>query len=105
MEYQPGNFNWMEESFNVIEILTYDYKQLCLYAGGYGWNIFKTHTYGAPFVETKSNIYDKIRDHMWNNHTDNSFHYSMNIMEYIAKKNWVSLIKYTKKYPNWYCFS
>ena len=31
---------------------------------------------------------------MWNNHTDNSFHYSMNIMEYIAKKNWVSLIKY-----------
>ena len=105
---KPGNFGWMEqlgESLNVIEILEYDYQRLNWYAGGSGWKILYIHKYGAPIVDNEcnlSNVYDKIRDHMWYGHTDKTFIWSMNIMEYIAKFGWNELIMYTTRYKGWY---
>jgi hypothetical protein len=99
------DFTLLNESCLVTDILIYDYNALNNYAGGYGWKILKMHAYGTPIVDKYSkysNIYDKIRDHMHNLHTDKSFEWSMNIMEFIAKIGFSELISYTKMYPEWY---
>jgi hypothetical protein len=101
MNYKPGNFSWIPESINVVQILEYDYRALNRYAGGYGWNILKFHKYELSGSRL-SNVYDKIRDHMWSGHTDKTFIWSMNCMKYIAKFGWEDLIKYTTDFPYWY---